>query len=274
MITADGKTVIKRFQARQVNQIGGSLAFGVGSAAPNINDKRLQYEVVRVPIRSVNVDPNTDHMVFQAQLPAGSIKTIYEVGLWSSTLSTVDEGYTLGILGPVSGAWTNGTLTSNNARANANALQVNYSASGTTNAELYGFSIDLSKFTDGDSVVFGYHATANLSGVRVRLGTNSTNYFEFALPSPTANSYNVARLARGAANRTGSPDWERISYVAVRPSGTSAGSGSIFFDGIRLEPYSLSDTDLLVARSVLSTPHNVDQDMTSDVEYALKVTVA
>lgn len=273
MITANGKLQVQRLLARQANQIGGALALGVGTKAANVNDVNLEYEVVRTEIISTSIDSSTGDLVFRAQFNPGSIKTVYEMGVWSSTLAT-SAGYSMGLLGASLTPWTNGTLTSTNARANLNALQVNYVANGTTNAELTGFFADLSGYTDSDSIVVAYYATTNLSSVRIRLGRDSSNYYEFVLPAPVANSYNVARLQRSAATKTGTLDWSSLTYAAVRPSATAGGSGSIFFDGVRVEPNSLSTNNLLVARTVLTTPHTLDADITSDIEYSLKVMAA
>lgn len=272
MITNNGKNVIKQFHARQVPQIGASLAFGVGATAATVNDTRLVYEVIRVPVLSVSADLSNDIIVFRASLPPGQINQIYEVGLWSAN-PAVSKNMTLNVLGG-NGVWTNGTLSNSNARANPNALKIDYVANGTTNAELSGLVADLSTFTDNDSVVVGYHATTNLSNVRVRLGTDASNYYEFVLPAPTANAYNVARLSRATATKTGSPDWSAITYVAVRPTGTAAGAGSIYFDGIRFEENSLNNNNQLVARSVLGTPFAADPDIASDVEYSLEISIA
>lgn len=273
MITGSGRQQLNRYLARQAGQFAGSLALGVGTANPTVNDIRLQYEVVRVPIMSINVDPNEDRIVFLAQVQPGQIKAAYEIGLWSSELDPL-PAKTLGLLGAsVPAVWTNGTLTNDNARANSNVLQVDYVANGTTSAELIGMEDDLSMFRDVDSVVIGYYVTANLSSLRVRMGSDASNYFELVLPDPVASSYNVARMPRSTATKTGSPDWASINYIAIRPSATASGGGSIYFDGIMFEPNSLSNTNLLVARSVLDNPHILDTSIASDIEYSLMVTV-
>lgn len=273
MITSNGKLQIKRYLAGQASSIASYLALGTGATAATVNDTRLGFEVVRTPILSISVDPNSDRVVFRANITPGQLNTAYEIGLWGS--APTDGGRALGVIGanlPV--VWTNGTMTSTNARANTTALKVDYVANGTTNAELTGFFEDLSRFRDIDSLVVAYHATTNLSSVRVRLGADSANYFEFILPAPVANSYNIARLARSAATKTGSPDWSAIRYMAVRPSATAGGGGSIFLDGVRFESNALDNGNLLVARTVLATPTVMDADIASDIEYAIMVNIA
>jgi len=272
MITANGKLQIKRYLAGQSPEIAAFIALGTSSAAVNVNNTRLGFEVVRVPVLSVSVDPNSDKIVFRGSVEPNLISTAYEVGLWGS--SPVDTGRALGVIGPdLPVIWTNGTMSSSNARVSISALKIDYNANGTTNAELSGFFEDLSQFTDIDSLVVAYHATTNLSSVRVRMGTDATNYYEFVLPAPVANSYNIARVTRSAATKTGSPDWSAITYIAIRPSATAAGSGSVYVDGVRFETNSIDNNSLLVARTVLATPTSMDLDIPSDIEYSIRVDV-
>lgn len=271
MITNGGKTIIKRFFARQVGQIAGSLALGVGTTAVAAGDTRLQFEVVRVPVTSINADIDNNRLVFKASLLPGLINTIYEIGVYSSAVSSVAVR-SLNLLGDTPVAWTNGTLDATNARANKQALKIDYVASGTTNAELTGLSEDLSAFKDSDSFVLAFHAGANLSSARVRIGQDSANYFEYVVAAPTAG-YNIHRVNKSTATKTGSPTWANINYVAVRPSATAGGAGSIWFDGIRFEENPLESSNLLVARSVLGTPKVADTTINTDIEYSLGINI-
>lgn len=271
MITNGGKTTIKRFFARQVGQIAGSLALGVGTTAATVNDTKLSFEVVRVPITSINADIDNNRLVFKASVTPGQINTIYEVGLFSSQITTANIRM-LNLLGNIPGLWTNGTLDITNARANPKALKIDYVANGTTNAELTGISENLSMFNDLDSFAVAFYAGSNLSSVRVRVGSDSANYFEFVVASPTAG-YNIARMNKSTATKTGSPDWANISYVAVRPSATAGGAGSIWFDGLRFEENALENSNLLVARSVLGTPKVADPSINTDIEYSLGINI-
>lgn len=271
MITANGKTVIKRFHAGQFGEIGTALAVGISAAAATVNDARLNFEVVRLPIASVSVDPDADRIVFRAILAPGLIKTIYEVGLWHG--ANIESGRVLN-LSDVTNTWANGTLSNANGRANTDTVQVDYVANGTTNAELAGFWEDLSTFGGSDSLVVGYYATTNLSSFRIRLGSDSSNYFEFLMPAPNASAYNIARLNLSAATVVGSPSWGAINYLALRPSATAAGTGSIFFDTIRFERNPIGEGDLLVARSSLATPYSVNQTTDNDIEYSLRIGIS
>lgn len=272
MITTNGKLQIRRFMARQAPEIANYISVGTSSQAPTVSDTKLGFEVARIPVLSISADPASDRIVFRGSLPSKAINTAYEVGIWSS--GPADSGRDFNVLGdslPIT--WTNGTLTSVNARAHANALKIDYVANGTTNAELTGIYENFSIYQDSDSFAAAYYATTNLSAVRIRLGSDATNYYEFVLPAPVANSYNVARLARSAATKTGSPSWSAITYMAVRPTATAGGAGSVYFDGLRMESNPLDGSSVLVARTVLATPSVMDIDIDSDLEYSLKVDI-
>lgn len=273
MITSNGKLQIKRFLARQAPEIANYISVGVGATAASVNDTKLAFEVARIPVLSISADPASDRIVFRGSLLPKSINTAYEIGIWAS--STIESGKNLNIFGgslPLS--WTNGTLTNVNARAHANALKIDYVANGTTNSELTGLYEDFSSYVDSDSLAVAYYATTNLSSVRIRMGSDASNYYEFVLPAPVSNNYNIARVPRSSATKTGSPDWGAITYVAVRPSATAAGAGSIYLDGIRMESNSLDASSVLIARMVLTTPTVMDVDINSDLEYSLKVDIA
>lgn len=271
MITSNGKLVISKYIGGQLGRIADSIVVGAGSAAATVNDVRLQYEVSRLPVSSINVDLSSSRLVFKGSLQPGLVNTVYEIGLYSSGL--LDNGTLYApLLNSTSATWTNGTLTSSNARANPMALKIDFSASGTTNAELSGFLIDASRFIDLDYIVVGFFATSNLSSAKVRLGTDASNYYEVPINGPVAG-YNVYRVARSTAVKTGAPDWSALSYAAVRPTGTSGGSGSLYFDGLRFEANSLSTDNMLVARSVLVTPQVVDANVATDIEYSLGINI-
>lgn len=267
MITTAGKTTIKRFLAGQVSRFGGSLALGVGTTAAVLGDIALNYEVVRLPVASMNVDLDTDKIIFRADLPPGTLNTIYEIGLYSED-QILSSNVPLDLAGLAT--WTNATLVTTNARVSPLTAKVDFVANGTTNAELIGFSQDWSGFVGTDQVAVAFQATSNLSTLRVRVGTDSANYYEFLFSSPIVG-YNIKRVPLSSATVTGSPDLSNLVYLAVRPSATAGGSGSVFVDSIQLEANPLSSTNLLVARTVLGTPYVTDPNISNDVEYSLGV---
>lgn len=266
MIVDSGRLNIKRFFSGEIADIAGSVGFGVLDTPVVAEDTRLAYEVVRTPVTSIHADTNTDRIVVKTSIAPGVINMIYEIGIFASS-TDVDISRFLS-LDPDTESWTNATMTATNARATDQTVRVDVVASGTTNAELTTIVEDLSAFLGTDEIVVGFYATANVSSLRIRLGTDSANYYEFVAASP-ATGYNVVRFARSTAAVTGSPSWDNIVYLAVRPSATAAGSASVYIDGIRIEQ--VRTDSLLVARTVPDTPIETDPDITTDVEYSLEI---
>jgi hypothetical protein len=109
--------------------------------------------------------------------------------------------------------------------------------------------------------------------MRIRLGTDSSNYYEFLISSP-ATGYNIRNFTKSQATVTGTPTWSNIEYMAVRPSGTAGGSGSVYIDGMKFETDPLAAGTLLVARKVLGTVFTPDANIPSEIEYPLVVNAA
>lgn len=82
MIVTTGKTVITNFFGGQVLHIADSIALGTGTTAVTLADTGLQTEVVRLPVSSISADTANNKIIFKATLPAGSMTTISEIGIF------------------------------------------------------------------------------------------------------------------------------------------------------------------------------------------------
>lgn len=271
MITNAGKDIVKKYFGGQVSRIGGAIALGVGTTAAALTDTELAYEVVRVPVSSINADLAGNRIVFKALVPAGSIGTTYEMGLYSDT-NTSNKTKVLSLVSQARGIWANGTLTATNARADVKTVQIDVAANGTKNADISGLSQNLSNFVGSDAVVLAFQATANISSVRVRLGSDASNYYELLYNAPPVG-YNIMRANLSTATVTGSPSWAAINYLAIRPSASASGAGSIFFDSLTIEDNTTPIDNFLVVRNVLATPRVMDTSLATNVELSLGITV-
>lgn len=243
-----------------------TLAVGIGASAASGTSTTLDYELDRQEIDVSAADLVNGRVVLKATMPVGSTGTIYEVGLFHGIQAQVASARVLGVTDALS-TWTNATLSATNSRITGNTRKIDFVTSGTTNAEMADFTEDLSDFTTG-AVVIAFNATTNLSSARLRLGTDSSNYYEFVISSP-AVGYNIRRLTMASATVTGTPSWGALSYLAIRPSATAGGGGSMYVDGIRVEQVG----GTLIARSVLGTPFVLDPTIETNIEYALDVDV-
>lgn len=91
MITTNGKEIIKQFFGGQVGGIGGSIGIGTGTTAAALGDTALAAEVIRIDVVSISADLTNNRIVFKGVLPAGYLPTIYEAGLYHSTVAGTDD---------------------------------------------------------------------------------------------------------------------------------------------------------------------------------------
>lgn len=266
MITNSGKDVVVEFFALQRASLVTYLSLGVGTTAESASDTALAFEVVRLPVSSISADLVNKRVIFMADLSPGQISTIYEIGAYAGDAS--DSGRLVSVA-DLTATWTNGTVVTTNARVGTYGVKVDYTASGTTNAETVEIQEDFSAFDASESVAIAFFPTANLSSLIIRLGTDASNYYEFLISSVTNGSYNVKRFLKSAATVTGTPDWSSITYMAVRPSATAGGSGSVYFDGLKFE----SSDGILVSRNVLGTPAVISTSIPTRIEYPIPVNV-
>lgn len=273
MITTVGKSVIKKFFGRQLNQIGTHLAFGVGNATAVLGDVTLNFEAFRIPVASTFFDSDSDRLIFKGSIPPGQIAKVYEIGLVYD-LAAGDGSVSVPLFDTTGSVWTGGTIVTTNARVGSDNIKIDVAANGTIMASVDDLGADLSTFVSTDAVAASFTADANTSSVRVRLGSDSSNYVEFLYNSP-AVGYNTMRALISSGTTTGTPDLTAINYVAARVSAKASGDTSVYFDGLRFEDNGVDDpeSNLLVARFVPGSPVDIDNDLVSDVEYSLVITV-
>lgn len=270
MITNGGKDVIKKYFGGQAPRIGESIALGVGAVAANVNDTKLTYEAGRAQITSTASDLANNRIVFKATIVPGTIREIYEVGLYQNVLSANRSK----IISLFTGRspWTAGTLVATNARVNSQTLQVTAAANATTTASVSGLAQDLSAFVGSDGIALALNASANVSQVKLRLGASATSYFEFTFATPAAG-FNALRANLAAATQTGAPSWASINYAELRVTASAGGTANVFLESLSIEDNTTPVDNILVVRNVLTTPVVVDPVIPTDIELSLGITV-
>jgi hypothetical protein len=267
MITNLGKTTIKNFFGGVTPLIGGSIAVGVGSTAASLTDTGLAFEACRLGVVTVSPDLVNNRIVFKGVLPAGKIGKIYEIGLYH--LGTSDTSRLLSLTNQLSTtSWSNASIAASNGRINGNSVQITAASGATTTASLSPTSYNLAQYTSSDSVMMAVTTDANLASLSLRLGTNATNYNQYAI-TPLSAGYNTVRVSLGSAVTTGVVDMSNISYVAIVATATSGGSTNVYVDDVRVD----HPQDDLVSRYVLSSPQVVDSSIPTEIEYSLGISV-
>lgn len=278
MIVANGKTFIKRYLAGQSGTLVGAMSVGIGNQAVGLNDARLQFEFARVPVAVTDYDFANDQLVFKGTLDEDVEGTIYEVGLWTDEVNGAaanQESRILTSFDSASEDWDIETFDTVNTRIGIDSLKHTPAASATSASLLTGITLDLVDFTSLDTFVLAYFvANANTASVRVRLRTDSANYYQFTVTTPGAG-YRFASFQKGAATVVGTPDWADINEIEIVTTAAAGGSASVQYDGLRIEDVdSVAPEYGLIARHVLPTPVVKTEGTVQDFEYVLPVTIS
>lgn len=271
LITSAGKKAIIDFVAGYTPRLAGSIAVGIGTAAATTADKSLQFQITKVPVTLASADYINGSVVFKGSIPVGYELTVQEAGIYTGDAAFGEfDSQTLLDFNQSTDTWSAGTYLATNSRLGS-FLNITAAASATTTASQAGLYFDLSRFLDGDQFLLAYRAsTAFVSSFSVRLKTDASNYYSFTVNTPASGVYTIAAFNKSAAVATGTPSWANITSVDVVATSTAGGTGTIAFDGLRIESRAASQEDnVLVSRSVLATPVVKSFDVPLDVEYAI-----
>lgn len=278
MITAAGRTFIKRYLAGQSGTLVGAISVGIGSKAAALNDERMEFEVARIPVIVTDYDFGNDRLIFKGTLDEDVEGIIHEVGIWTAEVNAAagnQESRIITTFDSETEDWTVETFDTSNTRIGVDSLKLTPAASATNSSTLTGITLDLGDYTSQDAFVLAYFVgNSNTSNIKVRMRTDSSNYYEFTINAPTTG-YKFTSLTKAGATAVGTPDWSDINEVEISVTAKAGGSASVQFDGLRIE-----DTDSiapeygLVARSVLAAPITKEEGIVRDIEYALPVNIS
>jgi hypothetical protein len=277
MLTAKGKTFIKRYLAGQAGNVVGAISVGCGGTAATINDVRLQFEFARIPVAITTYDFTTDSLVFKGSLDETISGKIYEVGLWTSEVNSAagnQASREVTSFDLANEAWTNETPESTIARIGVDSLKHTPALSTTVTSVLSGLTLDFSGSSSLDTFVVAYNVdNAFCANMKIKFLTDSSNYYTFTITSPSVG-YSFASFQKGTATVTGTPDWSNINQVEVDTTATSGGSASVEWDGIRIEDVdTLAPEYGLVARFVPASFVTKTDGLVQDIEYSLAVSL-
>ena len=274
---------IKRYLAGSVNDIGQSLALGVGQKPEASTDTALEYEIGRVSIDLVAYDFDTERLIFKATVTEEFDGVIHEVGLYSMEGSNAGAfgSRTLASFDSETEVWTSDTgptiFTTENTRIGGDSLTLTPAASGFVTAGNADVNVDLSENSGADqfSVAF-YCADSNLANLSINFHTDSLNYYTITIPNELiVEGFNIARVAKDSAVATGTPTWDSIARIDVTANAKVSGSAVVNLEGIRIEDVDTVDIDyVLVSRAVLDTPFVKVSGRTQDIEFPLEVAIS
>lgn len=273
MITAKGRTFIRRYLAGVSGDLVGAISVGVGETAADLSDTAMEFEFARIPVDVIGYDFAADRLVFKGAMDDSLSGNIYEVGIWTSEINSSAGNQGSKIITSFDSAtenWSNDVYDSTHTRIGVDSLIHNPTSAQTTSI-LTGVSLDFIESSSQDKFLIAYYVDdANCSEVALRFRTDSSNYYEFITAAPGAG-YHVDSFKKGTADVTGSPSWNDINSIQVATTGV--GTTLVSYDGVRLE-----DTDTaapeygLVARTVLVAPVEKIDGRVQDIEFTLAVT--
>lgn len=276
MITADGRRYFRRYFANRAGSVIGAISIGAGSAAPTLNDDRMQFEFYRVPITLVEYDFVDDRLIVKASFPEESEGVITEVGLWTSETNPVsaNQASTLLCTFQTEEGWTPSTYDATNFRVGNESLKHTPAASGMESSVRPDISLDLSQYSSADRLVLAYNVqNNNTASIKFRFRVDATNYYEFSIANP-ATGYAVTSILKANAVAVGVPSWDMISDIEVITTSKASGSSSVLFDGLRIEDYDSETPEYgMLARWVLAEPVTKSAGIVQDLEYSLRLNI-
>lgn len=275
LITTQGKKVIQRYLAGQLNIMVASIAIGTGSTAALVSDQCLEFEFDRADIDLVAPDFVNGKLIFRSTFSQQSSGLIKEVGTFSIVDSSSPYSSKLLIVfDSVSESWTGGVFAVDGNRIGGDLYRLSPATGATATATLTDIGIDLSGYSNSDKISLAYYVTnAFTSSVKLRLKVDNSNYFEYVITSPSTG-YKIANFYKNNFALVGNPTWDSITSVDVLVVSTGGGGAIVDFDGLRVDDSDLSNPDYaLVSRAILGIPIQKVNTSPLEIEYSLDVSV-
>ena len=275
LITTAGKSHIIKYLAGYVGSIAKGIAVGVDNTAATVGDTNLGLEWMRFPVDLTTVDYLNTAIIFKGKIPSEYSGAIYEMGLWSAMYSGgIYDSRSLLTFDSAIDTWTAGVWATTTQRIGTNSLRLAPATSAVMTATLADTWYDLSGYSSLDEFRLAYSVnSAFVATAKLILYTDASNYYTYTITAPTAG-YKITPFYKSNFVATGIPNWASITSMAVQVTSTSGGSGSIDFDGLRLEDMDTnSELFSLVSRAIPSVPVIKVAGMPLDFEYSLDVTL-
>lgn len=288
-LTVAGRSIAIKSLLGIIPNFAGTIAYGIGekqnTLSPTTNlitDSSLQFEIGRTPVIASSLDISTynDILVYTATVNDPFQYTIHEVGLYPSNIrnssisiagSTIFDFDRVDVFNKVGSA--SGAFLIDAAEARM-GTQVFYlpATDGNNDYLLYAASDDtltyLNRYSSQDTFrLAGLDFNSTSSSISFRFYTDSSNYYEYTFPTPTASGYFVSEVEKGNAYIQGTPTWNTISSIRIWRNNTEA----VYLDALRIDlgNYLIDTTSGLISRAVLSQPVRKPPGVPITIEYSL-----
>lgn len=288
-LTTSGRSIAIKSLLGIIPNFGGSIAYGIGDKANTvdndtklISESSLQFEVGRAAVvaSTLDISNQNDLLVYTATINDPFQYRINEVGLYpsgirnssigvaGSTIFDFDRVDVFTKVGSASGSFLvdavearMGTQVFYIPPTDANDNYILYS----TNENTLSY---LDRYVSQDTFrLAGIDLNTTTSSVYFRFYTDSTNYYEYVFPTPTASGYFITEIEKGNATIQGTPTWNTIAFARIWRNNTEP----LYLDAIRIDSgnYLVNTSTGLISRAVLAQPVRKPAGVPVTIEYTL-----
>lgn len=272
VITKFGKRFLTNFIAGNVSSLQKDMAFGIDSTTATANDTRLGFEFYRAPVLFGSTDIQTSggttsySVVYKTTIPQDVVGEIYEVGLYPSNRSSInnfDSKFITDfddVLDWEDPSGNNPLTSASNYRIGGNVLRMSAASSSSKEYKATVPTIDMSGYSDLDTIRLAYHREDTyLSTVKVRLYSETTKYYEATITPTSGIGYKISAdipLSTFFAGATSpAPDASNINQIGIIVTASSGGTATIGLDGLRINDEDTFDPVFgMISRSSNTSP--------------------
>lgn len=272
VITKFGKRFLTNFIAGNVSSLQKDMAFGIDSTTATANDTRLGFEFYRAPVLFGSTDIQTSggttaySVVYKTTIPQDVVGEIYEVGLYPSNRSSInnfDSKFITDfddVLDWEDPSGNNPLTSASNYRIGGNVLRMSAASSSSKEYKATVPTIDMSGYSDLDTIRLAYHREDTyLSTVKVRLYSEATKYYEATITPTSGIGYKISTdipLSTFFAGATSpAPDASNINQIGIIVTASSGGTATIGLDGLRINDEDTFDPVFgMISRSSNTSP--------------------
>lgn len=268
--------------------IGQSISVGTRNTAPTLGDTSMAFEVARVPVTSVSLDPATDKIIFKGTLEEAGGYTINEIGLWSSS-DSLDSSLILTFDETTEG-WDSSdpeateppfTTIEEAAASRVGQTLMNIPVAGATPTTIV-YSVEETDLTGllgpDDTWSIAFNKTgASVLNVNLKLtsaeGSLTLTFFPSNISS-TGYTFGSTSVKSGMVTGTFDPSAILQFDLTVQPAAGNSVSGNVQLDAVvATNAPAERDGSVLVARAVISPVFKTSPSGGTDLEYELGVSV-
>lgn len=260
MITDLGKPNILR-SIVDGRGVAADMGFGIGSAPAVGTDTALGFEIHRSTIDLFDADATS--LLFRARIPDQKYFELHELGLFDTGLGAGVEtpSHVITLFDESADSWTGySTIETTGIRSGTGAFRMN--AAGTIDSVERVLNLDA--LLADDEFAIAYNRLSGTMTFEVRFLQDGSNYLRH--PVAVSAGFNIARFKLSDMLTVGSPDLAQTGQVHIVFTGT----GAVLLEGLRLNNPP-GESDLLIARKVLTTPEQKSGAVEMQVEYKFNV---